>query len=109
MTVGGVEVVSKRRFVTLVDPILSLSHAERCISSGEDAAFGFTESEEVVHLQHGGDFIAVTSSKCPWRVAVEREELASALSKIIRETYSHLTSGVPGLVADSVIRKVLPE
>ncbi|GGL66774.1 hypothetical protein GCM10010129_07750 [Streptomyces fumigatiscleroticus] len=48
MVVDDVEIISKRRFVTLVDLALSLSHAERRISSGEDAAFGFTESEEVV-------------------------------------------------------------
>ncbi|MET7528808.1 hypothetical protein [Streptomyces goshikiensis] len=65
MVVGGVEVISKRRFVTLVDLALSLSQAERCISSGGDATFGFTESEEVIHLRCDGELIAVTSSKRP--------------------------------------------
>ncbi|MBG0855373.1 hypothetical protein I2W78_26880 [Streptomyces spinoverrucosus] len=109
MIVGGVEAISKRRFVTLVDLALSLSHAERRISSGEDAAFGFTESEEVIHLRHDGDLIVVTSSKRAWRVSVEREELASSFSRFLREAYSHLTSEIPGLVTNPVIRQMLPE
>jgi hypothetical protein len=109
MVVGGVEVISKRRFVTLVDLALSLSHAESCISSGEDAAFGFTESEEVIHLRRDGDLIVVTSSKRPWRVTVEPEELAGAFSDFLREAHSRLTSEIPELVAHPVIRKFLPE
>ncbi|MEU9946068.1 hypothetical protein [Streptomyces lavendulae] len=108
MAVGDVEVVSKRRFVTLVDLALSFSRAERCISSGEDAAFDFTESEEIIHLQCDGDLVAVTSSKRPWRVNVEREELASAFSSFLLEAHLRLTSEVPGLDANPVIRQILP-
>ncbi|SEH03951.1 hypothetical protein SAMN05444920_14921 [Nonomuraea solani] len=109
MVIDGVEVISKRRFVTLVDLALSLSHAKRRLLSGEDVAFGFTESEEVIRLRCDGDLIAVTSSKHPWRVAVEREELASAFSDFLREVHYYLTSEIPGLAANSVIRKILPE
>ncbi|MGY0057720.1 hypothetical protein ACWY4P_14355 [Streptomyces sp. LZ34] len=109
MVVDGVEVISKRRFVTLVDLALSLSHAERCISSGEDAVFDFTESEEVIYLRRDGDLIAVTSSKRPWRVTVDREELASSFSSFLREAYSCLTSKIPGLAANPVVRQILPE
>ncbi|TWV34719.1 hypothetical protein FRZ03_27985 [Streptomyces misionensis] len=109
MLVDSVEVISKRRFVTLVDLALSLSHAERRISSGEDAAFGFTESEEVIHLHLDGDLIALTSSKRPWRVTVEHEELASAFSSFLREVHSCLTSEIPGLAVNPVIRQILPE
>ncbi|MEO3766760.1 hypothetical protein [Streptomyces sp. B5E4] len=109
MVVSGVEVISKRRFVTLVDLALSLSHAARRISSGGDAAFGFTESEEVIDLRRDGDLIAVTSSKRPWQVAVEREELVSAFSNFLHEAHSSLISEIPELVSNPVIRKVFPE
>ncbi|MGW1012724.1 hypothetical protein [Streptomyces sp. NPDC001274] len=109
MVVDGVEVISKRRFVTLVDLALSLSRAERCISSGEDAAFSFTESEEVIHLRRDGDLIAVSSTKRPWRVAVEREELVDAFSGFLREAHSRLTSEIPGLATNPVIQKFSPE
>ncbi|GAA0927058.1 MULTISPECIES: hypothetical protein [Streptomyces] len=109
MVIDGVEVISKRRFVTLVDLALSLSHAKKCISSREDAAFGFTESEEVIYLQCDGDLIVVTSSKRSWQVTAERKELVSAFSGFLREAYSCLTSEIPGLVANPVLRQILPE
>ena len=109
MVVDGVEIISKRRFVTLVDLAISLSRAERRSSAGGDAAFGFTESEEVIHLRRDGNLIAVTSSRHPWRVTVEREELTSAFSDFLREAHSRLTSEIPGLVASPVIQQVLPE
>ncbi|MFH8746617.1 hypothetical protein ACH4GK_14750 [Streptomyces rimosus] len=106
MVVDDVEVISKRRFVTLVDLALSLSHAERRILSGEDAAFGFTESEEVVHLRRDGDLIAVTSSNHPWRVTVGRGELVGAFSGFVQKVHSLLTSEIPGLSANPVMRRI---
>jgi hypothetical protein len=108
MVVDGVEVISKRRFVTLVDLALSLSHAERRISSGEDAAFGFTESEEVIHLRRDGDLIAVSSTKRPWRVTAEPEVLVDAFADFLRKAYSRLTSEIPGLVNNPVIQELSP-
>ncbi|MGW0086564.1 hypothetical protein [Streptomyces sp. NPDC003393] len=108
MVADGVEIISKRRFVTLVDLALSLSHAQRRILAGEDAAFGFTESEEVIYLRVDGDLASVSSSKRPWRVTVEREELAGAFSEFLREAYSRLTSEIPGLAANSVIQQLSP-
>ncbi|GAA0386232.1 hypothetical protein [Streptomyces luteireticuli] len=109
LIVDGVEVISKRRFVTLVDLALSLSHVKRRISSGEDAAFGFTESEEVIHLCREDDLVVVTSSKRSWRVTVEPEELANSFSSFLREAHSRLISEVPGLAANPAIRQFLPE
>ncbi|MER0244947.1 hypothetical protein AAHZ94_23735 [Streptomyces sp. HSW2009] len=107
MLVGGVEVISRQGFVTLVDLALSFSHAEGRISAGGDAAFNFTESDEVIYLRRDGELIALTSSKRSWRVAVEREELTSAFSRFRREAHSCLTSEIPGLVVNPVIRRIL--
>ncbi|WP_141514535.1 hypothetical protein [Streptomyces zhaozhouensis] len=108
MLVDNVDVISKRRFVTLVDLALALSHVKRRISSGEDAAFGFTESEEVIHLHRDSDLIVLTSSKQLWRLTVEHEELASVFSSFLREAHSRLTSEIPGLAINPVIQKILP-
>lgn len=109
MVVDGVEVISKRRFVTLVDLALSISQAERRISSGEDAAFSFTESEEVIHLRRDGALIAVSSTKRPWRVTVEQEELVDAFAAFLREAHLRLTSEIPGLATNPVIQQFSPK
>ncbi|WP_260634842.1 hypothetical protein [Streptomyces angustmyceticus] len=109
MIVDGVEVISKRRFVTLTDLALSLSHVGRRISAGEDAAFGFTEGEEVIHLRRNGDRIVVSSSKRSWQVTVEPEALARAFSDFLRDAYSCLTSEIPGLIANPVIQRISPK
>jgi hypothetical protein len=109
MTVDDVEVISRRRFVTLVDLALSLDHAARRLSSGEDAAFGFTESEEVVHLRRDGALVHVTSTKRPWQVTAGTEELTGAFSGFVREAYARLTSEIPGLAGNPVVRRLLPE
>ncbi|MFF3350548.1 hypothetical protein [Streptomyces sp. NPDC002779] len=75
LTVDGVKIVSKARFVTLVDLALSLSVVVERISSGQDAAFGFTERGEVIRLSRDGDLVAVSSSIRPVRASVERGEL----------------------------------
>ncbi|WP_421110448.1 hypothetical protein [Streptomyces sp. NEAU-S77] len=107
MVVNGVEVISKSGFVTLVDLALSLSHVRQRISSGEDAAFGFTESEEVIHLRRDGGLISLSSSAQPWQVSVEPGELADAISGFLREAHSRLVADVPDLVANPVIRRLL--
>ncbi|MFD7112456.1 hypothetical protein ACFWAF_19905 [Streptomyces microflavus] len=106
MIVDGVEVISSRSFVTLVDLALSLLDAERCISSGEDTAVGFTERAEVIHLRHSEGNIVVTSSEQSWRVVVDREELRSSISEFLREVHSCLTSEVPGLSSHPTIRQM---
>ncbi|MFD4990396.1 hypothetical protein [Streptomyces sp. NPDC058374] len=109
LMVGDVEIVSKKRFVTLVDLALSLSGAVKRISSGEDAAFGFTESEEVIHLCQDGDLVAVSSSKHPMRGAVEREELVGEVLSFLREAHSRLVAEIPGLSENPVIQRISPE
>lgn len=110
LVVDGQEVISARRFVTLVDLALSLAHAMRRISAGEDAAIGFTESEEVIHLRRDGEErIAVTSSKQPWAASVGSEELLGAFSGFVRDAYARLTAEIPGLGANQVIRRLSPE
>jgi hypothetical protein len=96
--------VSRGLTVVLLLFVVELQ-GQRRISSGENAAFGFTESDEVIPLRHDGELNAVTSSKRPWRVTVRRDELATAFSGFIREAHSRL-SEVPGLVANPVIAQM---
>jgi hypothetical protein len=109
LTVGDVEIVSKRRFVTLVDLALSLSGVVERISSGEDAAFGFTESEEVIHLRRDGDLIAVSSSMRPAQASVEREELVGEFVRFLQAAYSRLVAEIPELAANPVIQRFSPD
>lgn len=109
LAVGDVEIVSKKRFVTLVDLALSLSGAVKRISSGEDAAFGFTESEEVIHLRRDGDLISVSSSKRLVQASVGREELVAEFIRFLQEAHSRLAAEIPGLSANPIIQRFSPE
>lgn len=53
MVVNGVEFVSKNGFVTLVDLALSIRGVTERLSRGDDAAFGFTQCSDVIHLRQG--------------------------------------------------------
>ncbi len=109
MTIDDIEIISKKKFVTLVDLALSISHATRRLSSGEDAAFGFTESAEVIRLHQDGDLISVSSSKHSWQVSLEREELMEALTEFLREAHSRLTEHLPELAENPVIQRFSPK
>lgn len=109
LAVDGTEIVSKKRFVTLVDLTLSLSSAAKRISLGEDAAFGFTESDEVIHLRQDGDLIAVSSSKRPVQAFVGREELVREILIFLRAAHSRLIAEIPGLSANPIIQRIPPE
>ncbi|MGW0825059.1 hypothetical protein [Streptomyces sp. NPDC002845] len=108
LVVDGVEVISDQGYVTLVDLALSLRHALNRLSSGEDAAIGFTENDEVIRLRREGGLVVVTSSKHEWRVPIDREELVGAFVAFLREAYSRLTEHVPGLADNPVIRGFSP-
>ncbi|WP_125506288.1 MULTISPECIES: hypothetical protein [unclassified Streptomyces] len=105
LTVGDVEIVSKKRFVTLVDLALSLSGVVNRISSGDDAAFGFTESEEVIHLRRDGDLVVVSSSMRPAQASVERQEVVGEIVRFLRAVHSRLVAEIPELSANPVIRR----
>lgn len=109
LAVDDTEVVSKKRFVTLVDLAFSLSGAAKRISLGEDAAFGFTESDEVIHLRQDDDLIAVSSSKRPVQAFVGREELVREILIFLRAAHSRLIAEIPGLSANPVIQRIPPE
>ncbi|WP_369036790.1 hypothetical protein [Streptomyces adonidis] len=109
LAVDDTEVVSKKRFVTLVDLTLSLSAAAKRISLGEDAAFGFTESDEVIHLRQDGDLIGVSSSKRPVQAFVGREELVREILIFLRAAHSRLIAEIPELSANPVIQRIPPE
>ncbi|MFG3437737.1 hypothetical protein ACGF0J_10905 [Nonomuraea sp. NPDC047897] len=105
LLIDDVEVVSKKRFVTLVDFALSISHAVKRLSSGEDAAIGFTESEEVIRLHSDDSLVAISSSKHSWEVSVDREEFIVVLTDFLRQVHSRLMAEFPWLAADPVIQR----
>ncbi|MFE0681220.1 hypothetical protein ACFW17_10480 [Streptomyces sp. NPDC058961] len=106
MVVGDVEIISKRRFVTLVDLALSLRGVAERISRGEDAAFGFTESEEVISLRQAGDSISVSSSKMPGQASVARGELLETISGFLQSAHSRLVEEIPELDENPVVRRI---
>jgi hypothetical protein len=105
LVVGDVEIVSKKRFVTLVDLTLSLSSVLERVSSGQDAAFDFTENEEVIHLRRDGDLVAVSSSTRPVQASVESEELVGEVVQFLRTAHSRLVAEIPELSANPVIQR----
>lgn len=106
MSVGDVEIISKKRFVTLVDLALSLRGVVERVSRGEDAAFGFTESDEIINLRQAGDSISVSSSKKPGQASVTRAELLEKLSDFLRSAYSKLVEEIPQLNENPVVQRI---
>ncbi|WP_143020502.1 hypothetical protein [Sinosporangium album] len=104
--IEDIEIISARSFVTLIDLALSFSHSMKCITIGEQGGFGFTEREEYISLRCAGDLAVATSSKRHWHATVEREELLEALRKFLQDAYSCLTSEIPELENNPVIRRL---
>ncbi|MFI6300901.1 hypothetical protein ACIBCH_03420 [Amycolatopsis thailandensis] len=104
--VDGVEVISGRGHVTLVDLASSLRHALDRFSSGEDAAIDFTESAEVIQLRHDVNRVLITSSQHEWQVSVDREVLVSAFVEFVREAHFRLIEFLPELAENPVIRRL---
>ena len=107
MVVDDVEMISKKRFVTLVDMALSISEVVARISRGEDAMFGFTESEDVIRLHREVNSVSVESSRTGKCASVSRDELIDTFSTFLREVHSRLINEVPRLGENSTIRKVV--
>ncbi|MEV6669349.1 hypothetical protein [Streptomyces sp. NPDC051162] len=106
MVVDDVEIISKKRFVTLVDLALSLRGVVERISRGEDAAFGFTESEEVIRLRQAGDSISVSSSKKPEQASVASGELLEKISEFLQSAHSRLVEEIPELGENLIVRRI---
>ncbi|MEV7026542.1 hypothetical protein [Kitasatospora sp. NPDC093558] len=106
MIVDSVEIISKRRFVTLVDLALSLRGVAERISRGEDAAFDFTESEEIISFRRAGDSISVGSSRRPGRGSVAPGELLEKISEFLKSAHSRLVEEIPGLDENVTVRRI---
>ncbi|MDH6710058.1 hypothetical protein P3T27_006807 [Kitasatospora sp. MAA19] len=106
MVVDDVEIISKKRFVTLVDLALSLRAVVERISHGEDAAFGFTESEEVISLRQTGGSISVSSSKKPGQALVATGELLEKISEFLQSAHSRLVEEIPELDENPIVRRI---
>lgn len=102
--IDDIEIVSRTRWVTLVDFALSLQYALKRLVAGDDASIGFTESDEVIRLKAENSVFVVTSSKRQWRVVVGLDEVMNAFVRFIGEAYSRLVECVPGLAENPVVR-----
>ncbi len=108
LSVNGVEFISKRRFVTLVDLALSISGVVRRVSSGGEAAFGFTESDEVVRVTRDGDLVRLSSSNRPEVVSLPQDELIVEFRRFLHSVHSRMVAEVPELVRNPTVQKILP-
>ncbi|MEU6395289.1 hypothetical protein [Streptomyces sp. NPDC046939] len=106
LVVDGVAVMSGESHVPLVDLALSLRFALHRLSSGEDAAIGFTESDRVIHLQQEERVIAITSSDSEWRTTVDSEALKASFVTFVREAHSRLIAHCPELACNASIQKL---
>ncbi|MFY1598257.1 hypothetical protein [Micromonospora sp. WMMD737] len=104
--IDDMTVISKVGHVTLVDLALALRHAEGRLSSGEDAAFGFTESSKVVRLEGPGPVISVRPSVSSESAQVSRQQLVPALATFRESVYQRLIVEVPGLEGNPTIQKL---
>ncbi|NLU80930.1 hypothetical protein HCA58_21735 [Micromonospora sp. HNM0581] len=104
--IDDMTVISKAGHVTLVDLALSFQSAERRLSSGEDAAFGFTERHEVIRLHGPGSLLSITSSVKPGTAQVSRNELTPELAAFRESVYQALINEVPGLQGNPVVQRL---
>ena len=109
LIVDGVEFISRRRFVTLVDLALSISNVVKRVSNGGDASFGFTESEEVVRVTREGDLVSLSSSSRPEMVSLPVGRLIDECRDFLHSAYSRMVAEVPELGDNPVIQRILPE
>jgi hypothetical protein len=100
------EIFPEGRIVTLVDLALSLSFAVNRISSGQNAAFGFTETDEVIHLSQSENSLTVSSTKNPTVVSVSRQEFVDETARFVQAAYSRLTSEIPELSKNPVVQRL---
>lgn len=95
MIVNGVEFVSKNGFVTLVDLALSIRGVTERLSRGDDAAFGFTQCSDVIHLRQTGESIVISSSEKLKRASAARAQLLAQFSDFLRSARSRLAEEIP--------------
>lgn len=107
LTVSDVEIISKTRFVTLVDLALSVRGVVERLSNGEDASLGFTESAEVIRFRGSGATVSITSSKSTNRAAATtRTDLLAELGRFLHAAHSRLVEEIPALSDNPVIRRL---
>ncbi|MEU4769830.1 hypothetical protein AB0H12_42095 [Actinosynnema sp. NPDC023794] len=106
LVAGGVQIISKKGFVTLVDLALSLCGVAERLSRGENASFGFTEREEVIGFHLDGETVTVTSSKDPQSAVAARAELLAELGTFVRTAHARLVDEIPALSDNPVIDRL---
>jgi hypothetical protein len=106
LVAGGVRIISKDGFVTLVDLALSLCRVAERLSRGENASFGFTEREEVISFHLDGETVTITSSKNPQPAVAARGELLAELRTFVRTAHARLVGEIPALAGNPVINRL---
>ncbi|WP_158710288.1 hypothetical protein [Streptomyces sp. NRRL F-5126] len=107
MSAGGVDFISKNKYVTLMDLGLSFRDVIAKVSAGRDAAFGFTESEEVIRVRHVGEYVSISSSNSSAQASVSRSDFVAHLSSFVRRARNVLLREVPELGNNPVLQRML--
>jgi hypothetical protein len=97
LSIGGVEVISPKRLVALVDLAFSIRVSAERIASGHDGAFGFTESEEVVRFRREGDLVHVSSSVRSVHAEASADEIVAQFVQFVWSVYWLLIERYPRL------------
>lgn len=106
LAVGGIEIIPQGKVVTLVDLMFSLSFALESILSGQDAAFDFTEYDDIIRLRQESDLVIVSSSKGSVEGSVNREEFLGEAVRFLGECFSRLVAEVPELSINPTIQRL---
>lgn len=106
LAVNGVVFIRPSRHEPVIDLGLSCKHVERRLALGEDAAFGFTERPEVIHIRGVGRLVWIESSELPLRAKAERSSLLVELARFRESVYRRLVDDVPGIGGNPVVQRL---
>ncbi|GAA0474250.1 hypothetical protein Aca07nite_62460 [Actinoplanes capillaceus] len=107
LRVGGVELITRDSYVTMVDMALSAAFAAKRIKAGKIGGLGFTEHNEVIKFEIKGDDVYVYSSDAPSVVGIAaRAEVMSGLKKFASNAHSLLVEYNRELERNPVISRL---
>jgi hypothetical protein len=109
LVINDVEIIPRRRNLTLVDLALSLRGVVEQISDGDDAAFDFTERAEVIRFEQLEDGICVTSTRKSFQVLVDREELVTHFKDFLQVAHGRIVNEIPDLEGNLVIGRIVAD
>ena len=108
MTVSGMPFIRPSGHHPIIDLGLSLKWVEKRLAVGDDAAFGFTEHLEVIHIRGAGPTVAIESSEFSYRAEADRSTLLAELARFTESVYQRLVQEVAGIGGNPVVQRLRP-